>query len=118
MERRTQVPGCGQRRVLPARRGPRRLGGRVRHDETAAAGPFLGDTLAMGSAFFALHQATGDAAWLARAEGAADFIRGHFARGAEPGFATSDTTSPSFPASQPEFDESICLARFGNLQIG
>jgi|CZKI01.1.fsa_nt_gi uncharacterized protein YyaL (SSP411 family) len=90
-------------------------GGGFRHDETDAAGPFLGDTLAMGSAFFALHQATGDAAWLARAEGAADFIRGHFARGAEPGFATSDTTSPSFPASQPEFDESICLARFGNL---
>jgi uncharacterized protein YyaL (SSP411 family) len=90
-------------------------GGGFRHDENDAAGPFLGDTLAMGTAFFALHQATGDAAWLARAGGAADFIRGHFARGAEPGFATSDTTFRSFPAPQPEFDESIRLARFANL---
>ncbi|HXQ80821.1 MAG TPA: DUF255 domain-containing protein [Opitutaceae bacterium] len=90
-------------------------GGGFRHDEADAAGPFLGDTLSMGSAFLALYQATGRAAWLARAEGAADYIRGHFARGAEPGFATSDTTSPSFPGPQPEFDESIGLARFANL---
>jgi uncharacterized protein YyaL (SSP411 family) len=90
-------------------------GGGFRHDETDAAGPFLGDTLAMGSAFLALHQATGDAAWLARAEGAADFIRGHFARGAEPGYASSDTTAQSFPRPEPEFDESVGLARFANL---
>jgi uncharacterized protein len=90
-------------------------GGGFRHDENDAAGPFLGDTLSMGAAFLALHQATGGAAWLARAEAAADFIRGHFARGAEPGYATSDTTVPSFPAPIPEFDESIALARFANL---
>ena len=90
-------------------------GGGFRHDEVDAAGPFLGDTLAMGTAFLALHQATGDAAWLARAEGAADFIRGHFARGSEPGYATSDTTAQSFPSPQPEFDESVGLARFANL---
>src|SRR5271165_43380 len=90
-------------------------GGGFRHGESDAAGPFLGDTLSMGSAFLALHQATGDAAWLARAEAAADFIRGHFARGAEPGYATSDTTAPSFPAPRPEFDEMIALARFANL---
>ena len=90
-------------------------GGGFRHDAADAAGPFLGDTLAMGSAFLALYQATGSAAWLVRAEGAADFIRGHFARGAEPGYATCDTTSPSFPTPRPEFDESIGLARFANL---
>jgi hypothetical protein len=90
-------------------------GGGFRHDEADAAGPFLGDSLGMGSAFLALYQATGNAAWLARAEGAADFVRGHFARGDEPGCATSDTTSASFPRPLPEFDESVALARFANL---
>jgi uncharacterized protein len=89
-------------------------GGGFRHDEADAAGPFLGDTLAMGSAFLALHQATGDAAWLARAEAAADFIRVHFARGTEPGFASSDTTRATFPRPIPEFDEAVALARFAN----
>ena len=56
-------------------------GGGFRHDEADAAGPFLGDTLSMGAAFLALYQATGDSAWLARAEGAADFVRAHFGRG-------------------------------------
>jgi uncharacterized protein YyaL (SSP411 family) len=90
-------------------------GGGFRHDESDAAGPFLGDTLAMGSAFLALYQATGDAAWLGRAEAAADFVGAHFGRGGEPGFASSDTAAQSFPAPRPEFDESIALARFANL---
>jgi uncharacterized protein YyaL (SSP411 family) len=90
-------------------------GGGFRHDESDAAGPFLGDTLAMGSAFLALHRATGEGPWLARAMAAADFIRARFARGAEPGFASSDTTRPSFPRPVPEFDESVALARFANL---
>jgi len=90
-------------------------GGGFRHDETDAAGPFLGDSLAMGSAFLALYQATGNPAWLARAAAAADFIRAHFGRGSEPGYATSDTTSVSFPKPLPEFDESVALARFANL---
>jgi uncharacterized protein len=96
-----------QNRALP--------GGGFRHDETDAAGPFLGDTLSMGSAFLALYQATGDAAWLNRAQSAADFVRAHFARGDEPGFASSDTTLPSFPKPLPQFDEAIGLARFANL---
>jgi hypothetical protein len=90
-------------------------GGGFRHDGADAAGPFLGDTLAMGSAFLALYQATGDAAWLGRAEAAADFVRDHFGRGAEPGYASSDTGVRSFPAPLPEFDESVALARFANL---
>jgi uncharacterized protein len=87
-------------------------GGGFMHDEHDAAGPFLGDTLAMGSAFLALYQSTGNAAWLSRAEAAADFIGAHFARGMEPGYATSDTTISSFPRPRPEFDESVALARF------
>ena len=90
-------------------------GGGFRHDAADAAGPFLGDTLAMGSAFLALYQATGDAAWLGRAEAAADFVRAHFGRGADAGFASSDTQAQSFPAPLPEFDESVALARFANL---
>ena len=90
-------------------------GGGFRHDQEDPAGPFLGDTLAMGSAFLALYQSTADGAWLSRAEGAADFIGAHFARGTEPGFATTDTTHPSFPAPGPQFDESVALARFAVL---
>ncbi len=90
-------------------------GGGFRHDESDAAGPYLGDALAMGRAFFALYQTTADTAWLARAEAAADFIGLHFARGDAPGFATSDTTQKTVPAPQPQFDEAIALARFANL---
>jgi uncharacterized protein YyaL (SSP411 family) len=90
-------------------------GGGFRHDQSDSAGPFLGDTLAMGSAFLALYQATGDPAWVAHAEAAADFVRAHFGLGNQPGFASSDTTGQSFPRPQPEFDESIALARFANL---
>jgi uncharacterized protein YyaL (SSP411 family) len=90
-------------------------GGGFRHDETDAAGPFLGDTLSMGSAFLSLYLSTGDPQWLGRAESAADFIASHFARGADAGFASSDTTAASFPRPAPEFDESIALARFANL---
>ncbi len=90
-------------------------GGGFRHDEVDAAGPFLGDTLSMGSAFLALHLSTGDTAWLSRAESAADFIAAHFGRGGEPGFASSDTATASFPKPLPQFDESVALARFANL---
>jgi len=95
------------RRALP--------GGGFRHDEADSAGPFLGDTLAMGSAFVALYGATGDGAWLARAGAAADYINAHFAMRSGPGFASSDTTVASLPGPRPEFDESVALGRFANL---
>jgi hypothetical protein len=87
-------------------------GGGFRHDDKDVAGPFLGDTLAMGRAFLALHQATQRAEWLARAVAAADFIATHFRRGDRPGYASSDTTTAAFPAPRPQFDENINLARF------
>ena len=90
-------------------------GGGFRHDEVDAAGPFLGDTLAMGGAFLALYQGTGDGKWLDLAKGAADFIQAHFSRGSEAGFASSDTTAVTFPKPEPEFDESVRLARFASL---
>ncbi len=87
-------------------------GGGFRHDETDAAGPYLGDTLAMGRAFLALYRATADRAWLARASAAADFIGANFARSAA-GFVSAKSTGPI--AAQPQTDENISLARFANL---
>jgi uncharacterized protein YyaL (SSP411 family) len=87
-------------------------GGGFRHDERDAAGPFLGDTLAMGRAFLALHQLTQRREWLDRAVAAAEFIERHFPRPDAPGYAASDTTHPAFPAPRPQFDENVNLARF------
>jgi uncharacterized protein YyaL (SSP411 family) len=87
-------------------------GGGFRHDEHDAAGPYLGDTLAMGRAFLALHQLTQNPAWLARAEAAARFIEDHFHRTEGAGYAASDTTKEVFPAPRPQFDENLNLVRF------
>ena len=86
--------------------------GGYRHDERDAAGPYLGDTLAMGRAFLALHQLTQEGERLDRAESAARFIETHFRRPGEPGYASSDTTVRAFPAPLPQFDENTSLARF------
>ncbi|HET7237684.1 MAG TPA: DUF255 domain-containing protein, partial [Terrimicrobiaceae bacterium] len=66
--------------ILTQRALPR---GGFRHDENDPAGPFLGDTLSMGSAFIALYAVTSDRLWLERAGSAARFINERF-RG-EPG---------------------------------
>ena len=87
-------------------------GGGFRHDESDAAGPYLGDTLAMGRAFLALYRATADRAWLAQASAAADFIGATFAR-PNGGFVSARTNGPIAP--QPQTEENISLARFANL---
>jgi len=89
-------------------------GGGFRHDERDEAGPYLGDTLAMGRAFLALGQLTADPVWLVRAEAAAGFIRAHFARGGAPGYASTDSAAASFPAPRPDWDENVTLARFAS----
>jgi uncharacterized protein YyaL (SSP411 family) len=89
-------------------------GGGFRHDEHDPAGPYLGDTLAMGRAFLQLYAVTGDRAWLVHAQAAADFIAGHF-RATPAGWATADLTNGARPTPQPEFDENVALARFANL---
>jgi len=91
-------------RVLP--------GGGFRHDENDAAGPYLGDTLAMGRAFLALYRASADRVWIARASAAADFIGTHFARD-QGGFVSARASGPI--AAQAQIDENISLARFANL---
>ncbi len=52
--------------------------GGFHHGDHDNGGPYLGDTLAMGRAFVALHRATHEAAWKQRADQAADFIVRNF----------------------------------------
>ena len=87
--------------------------GGYRHDDQDVAGPYLGDTLAMGRAFLALHEVTQEPEWLDRATAAAAFIETHFRRGEQPGYATSDLLHATPPLPQPQFDENAGLARFG-----
>jgi len=87
-------------------------GGGFRHDEKDAAGPYLGDTLAMGRAFLALYRATADRAWLTRAGAAADFIAANFSR-AQGGYLSAKSSGPI--GAVPRTAENISLARFANL---
>jgi hypothetical protein len=87
--------------------------GGFRHDEVDAAGPFLGDTLAMGRAALALYRATGERAWLGRAVAAAGFIDRTFRHDAAGYLAARPDGSPVAPL--PQFDENAKLARFANL---
>jgi hypothetical protein len=87
-------------------------GGGFRHDEHDAAGPFLGDSLAMGRAFLALYRATADRTWLTRATVAADFIAANFAD-TNAGFVSAKSSGPI--GAVPQFEENISLARFANL---
>jgi uncharacterized protein len=86
-------------------------GGGFSHDEKDAAGPYLGDTLAMGGAFLALYTVTAEISWLNRAISAAQFVNANFE--SEPGFATSAGSSGPRPTLQ--IDENVTVARFANL---
>jgi uncharacterized protein YyaL (SSP411 family) len=90
-------------------------GGGFSHGDHDPAGPYLGDTLAMGRAFLHLYQVTHDGRWLTRATAAADFIRSHFVAADEqksPGVFTCASCGGSMPA-QAEVDENIAVVRFG-----
>lgn len=95
-------------------------GGGFSHDTKDAFGPFLGDTLYMGRAFLSLYEATGDRAWLKRAEEAANFMAQHFehknAKGeVAPGFNTVESASGAVVSGEPLLDENVTAARFANL---
>ncbi len=87
-------------------------GGGFRHDAPDSAGPYLGDTVAMGRAFLALHQLTQEREWLEHATAAAEFIAANFGRGEQPGYASSGATRAAFPTPRPQFDENVGVARF------
>jgi uncharacterized protein YyaL (SSP411 family) len=85
--------------------------GGFRHDETDAAGPYLGDTLAMGRAFLTLYGCTADRAWLTKAERAAKFISVNFT--SDLGYITCARNGALPP--KPQLDENVGLVRFANL---
>src|SRR5207237_969789 len=91
-------------------------GGGFSHDQKDSAGPYLGDTLAMGGAFLSLYQVTGDREWLTRTTKAADFIARRFsAEGPnQAGFLTCSGSSTGLKIS-PQIDENVSAARFFNL---
>jgi uncharacterized protein YyaL (SSP411 family) len=90
-------------------------GGGFRHDDVDAGGPFLGDTLAMGRAFLALWNVTGDRQYLNNAQRAADFIAAHFApRKPGSGYITTVQPANSAYAPHPDRDENIALVRFAS----
>ncbi len=91
--------------------------GGYRHDAQDIAGPYLGDTLAMGRAFLTLYQATAKRVYLIRAQQAAAFINLHFkVPSGTPGFITSIPTGQMvLNQSQPDREENAMLVRFVNL---
>ena len=85
------------------------------HEEHDAAGPYLGDTLAMGQAFLALYQATAEPRWLDHAMATLPFLQSNFASGNGIGYLTSKAPTDRYSHTFPERDENIALARFTNL---
>jgi len=90
-------------------------GGGFRHGEKDAAGPFLGDTIAMQRAFVSLYGATGDRQWLARAESAMKFIEQNFRDEKGAGFLTSRIPTDHSYAPHPQRDENVMVARSATL---
>jgi uncharacterized protein YyaL (SSP411 family) len=90
-------------------------GGGFRHGDRDPAGPYLGDTLAMGRAFLALYTVTGDRQWLTKAQAAEAFLAMQFAGKTTPGFVTSKTSTDAAYRSRPERDENAQVVRFTNL---
>jgi uncharacterized protein YyaL (SSP411 family) len=85
------------------------------HDEHDAAGPYLGDTLAMGNAFLTLYSVTDERDWLMQARASLAYIDKTFRVAGSPGFVTAKhATDPAYKA-QPLRDENVVLARFANL---
>jgi hypothetical protein len=90
-------------------------GGGFSHDEHDAAGPYLGDTLAMGQAFLALYLVTAEQHWLDDAKAILPFIGSNFAASNGIGYLTSKMPTDRFSRAFRERDENIALARFTNL---
>ncbi len=93
-------------------------GGGFRHDGNDSAGPYLGDTLAMGRALLGLYGVTGERKWLAAAEQSADFISKHFKEastdGHSAGYATAELNHSAVQRSLPVLEENVMVARFAN----
>ena len=90
-------------------------GGGFRHGEKDAAGPYLGDTIAMQRAFTSLYGATGDRQWLAHAESAMKFIEQNFRDEKGAGFLTTKIPTDHAYTPHPQRDENVMVARTATL---
>ncbi len=90
-------------------------GGGFRHGEHDVAGPYMGDTLAMGQAFLSLYTVTGDRHWLTSAEAARGYITANFSSAGNAGFVTTKKPTDGGYQPHPERDENAQFARFANL---
>jgi len=91
-------------------------GGGFRHDDADPAGPYLGDTLAMGQAFLALYNVTGDGSYLNSAVAAAQYITAHFTPASlGTGFPTSVARPNAAYRPRPDRDENVSLVRFTSM---
>jgi len=91
-------------------------GGGFRHDDADPAGPYLGDTLAMGQGFLALYNVTGNREDLKAAASAERYIATHFAPvAAGTGFVSSRTSTDAAYRPHPDREENIALARFAAM---
>jgi hypothetical protein len=90
-------------------------GSGFRHSSKDAAGPYLGDSIAMARAFLVLYGATGDREWLAHAEATVKFINKNFRDPQGAGFLTSKTPTDKSYSPHPQRDENVMVARTANL---
>jgi uncharacterized protein YyaL (SSP411 family) len=90
-------------------------GGGFRHNEKDAAGPYLGDTIAMERAFVALYGATGDRQWLAHAESAMHFIDANFRDAKGAGFLTTKIPTDHAYIPHAQRDENVMVSRTATL---
>ncbi len=86
-------------------------GGGFSHGEKDSAGPYLGDTVAMGLAFLKLYQVTGERHFYQDAVKAAAFLDSKFKNG-KAGYNAAVTTGL---ATKPMGEENLQVARFANL---
>jgi uncharacterized protein len=87
--------------------------GGFRHDAKDAAGPYLGDNVAMARAFVALYGVTGDRQWLASAEKTMIYIDATFKGPA--GYLTAAHATDRNSKLHPQRDENVMVARTANL---
>ncbi len=85
------------------------------HGAGDAAGPYLGDTIAMARAFVALYGATADRQWLEHAEAAIEFIENNFCDQQGTGFVTSRTATDRAYQPHPQRDENAAIVRTASL---
>ena len=88
--------------------------GGFRHDSKDAAGPYLGDTLAMTRAFLALYGATGDRSWLAAAQVSALYVDRTFRNSSGAGYLTAASNTDHSYKSHPQRDENASVVRITN----